>query len=113
MSSPDRNTPEYRWNLAARIASEMISAGLSHRDINESTTCDDLLELGDLPKPEVTYLRSLTLLADHEARDLFARHARGKATPEDPAECTTFNFFRQLVWINLYSRPDGEDGLPV
>ncbi|OUJ71241.1 hypothetical protein [Hymenobacter crusticola] len=109
----DCNTPEYRWELAARIANSMLGAGLSHRDINEATTCDDLLELGELPKPEVTYLRSLILLADHEARELFTRHARGKATPEDPAECTTFNFFRQLVWISLYSRPDGEDGLPV
>jgi hypothetical protein len=112
MATPDRTSPEYRWTLAERIAGHMLEAGLSHRDISDATTPDDFVQLGTLPKTEAAYLRSLAVLPNDQARDLFARHARGQAQPDDPAECTTFNFFRQLVWINLYSRPEEEEAVP-
>jgi Zn-dependent protease len=112
-TAPDRTAPEYRWSLAARIADQLLEAGLSHRDVSEATTPDDVIGRAALPKADAAYVRSLTVLPDGEARELFVRHARSKPNPDDPNCCDTFNFFRQLVWINLYSRPDEEDGLPA
>ncbi|OON67180.1 hypothetical protein B0919_18810 [Hymenobacter sp. CRA2] len=112
-TAPDRTAPEYRWDLASQIANRMLEAGLSHRDVSEATTPDDVIGHATLPKADAAYVRSLTVLPDGEARELFVRHARSKTNPDDPDCCTTFNFFRQLVWINLYSRPDEEDGLPA
>ncbi|GAB2954945.1 hypothetical protein GCM10027048_20660 [Hymenobacter coalescens] len=111
--APDRTAPEYRWTLAARIADQMLEAGLSHRDVSEATTPDDVIGRAALPKADASYVRSLTVLPDGEARDLFVRHARNKPNPDDPNCCDTFNFFRQLVWINLYSRPEEEESLPA
>lgn len=112
-SAPDRTAPEYRWTLAARIADHMLEAGLSHRDVGEATTPDDVIGRGALAQDDAAYVRGLQVLPDGDARDLFVRHARSKPNPDDPNCCDTFNFFRQLVWINLYSRPDEEDGLPA
>ncbi|RAK66186.1 hypothetical protein [Hymenobacter edaphi] len=111
-AAPDRTAPEYRWTLAARIADQMLEAGLSHRDVNETTTPDDVISRAALPKADAAYVRSLQVLPDGDARDLFVRHARSKPHEDDPNCCDTFNFFRQLVWINLYSRPDEEETLP-
>ncbi|AYA36899.1 hypothetical protein D3Y59_07420 [Hymenobacter oligotrophus] len=110
---PDRTTPEYRWALAERIAGHMLEAGLSHRDVSDATTPEDFVQMGTLPKADAAYVRSLEIVSEAEARELFVRHARGKAAKTDPECCATFNFFRQLVWVNLYSRPDEEDGLPA
>lgn len=110
-AAPDRTAPEYRWTLAARIADHMLEAGLSHRDVNETTTPDDVISRGALPKADAAYVRNLQVLPDGDARDLFVRHARSKPNEDDPNCCDTFNFFRQLVWINLYSRPDEEETL--
>ncbi|KUG09850.1 hypothetical protein [Solirubrum puertoriconensis] len=112
-TAPDRTTPEYRWALAERIAGHMLEAGLSHRDVSDATTPDDLVQMGAIAKADAAYVRGLEIVPEAEARELFVRHARGKATKTDPECCATFNFFRQLVWISLYSRPDEEDGLPA
>ncbi|KAA9339205.1 hypothetical protein F0P96_00825 [Hymenobacter busanensis] len=111
-TSPDIHAPEYRWSLAERIAGRMLEAGLSHRDVHDTTSPDDLIGHGALPKAEANYVRGLAHLPDHEARDLFVKHAKGTACADDPECAKTFNFFRQLVWINLYSRPDEEEALP-